>query len=148
MFHVVKNACCSIVFGFALVWFSDLISSKFLANFLDANLIMLLIALLAINITTMSVVMVKLKEISEERKGIRFPRTVKEMKFAVYEQVFLIVFGLISQILCKSDLLSQSSIRADLRFIISAVPAAILIYSILILWDTGKSIFVILSQET
>lgn len=145
--NILKNTCVSIVFGLSLVWLSSLVNSNFLSNFLEANLIMLLIALLAINITTMSVVMVKLKEISDAHGGAKFPKAVKEMKIAVYEQIILIVLGLISQILCKSELISKVSIRKDIQFIISAVPAIVLVYAITILWDTGRSIFVILSQE-
>lgn len=95
----------------------------------------------------MSVVMVKLKEISDAHGGARFPQAVKEMKIAVYEQIILIVLGLVSQILCNSELILKVSMRKDIQFIVSAIPAIVLVYAITILWDTGRSIFVILSQE-
>lgn len=147
MGNITKNFCVSIVIGLALIWFSNAINSDFLKSFLEANLIMLLIALLAINITTMSVVMVKLKEISDAHGGITFPKTVREMKTALFEQIFLIAFGLISQIFCNSEAMQEGTIRQDWQFIISSIPVIILVYAIMILWDTGQSIFVILSQE-
>jgi len=93
MINIIKNICVAIVCGLLLVWFSNLVGSNFLSQFLENNLIMLLIALLAINITTMSVVMVKLREISDSNNKIRFPRTIKEMKISFYEQIASLFFS-------------------------------------------------------
>jgi hypothetical protein len=147
MINVIKNICVAIVCGLLLTWFSNLVESNFLYQFLENNLIMLLIALLAINITTMSVVMVKLREISDSNNNIRFPRTIKEMKISFYEQIALVVVGLLAQILCKSDLVLKVCTRQDIKLCVSVIPAVVLIYAIMILWDTGRSIFVILASE-
>ena len=55
MKDLIKNICVAIVGGSLLVWISDFLKSAFLYKFLDDNLLMLLIALLAINITNISI---------------------------------------------------------------------------------------------
>lgn len=145
MFNVIKNICFSFVLGMILVWISSILKSSFLSAFLDSNLIMLLIALMAINTTTLSVIMSKLSEITENA-GDKFPTTISEMKVSIYEQIGLISVGVFAQILCKSDFLVKSIPWEDVKFLISCIPAAVLVYAITILWDTANAIFCLVSH--
>ena len=142
MKDLIKNICVAIVGGSLLVWISDFLKSAFLYKFLDDNLLMLLIALLAINITNISLLIAKLEMIPG-----RFSGTMKQMKWSVFEQVCIILLGLIAQILSSSAELMAWGHYSDIKFFLHAIPATILIFSIIILWDTAEAIFMVSSKQ-
>lgn len=146
MKELIKNICVAIVLGFFLVWISELLDSDYLAGFFYQNLIMLLIALLAINITTMSIIVAKLTEVGEVGEN-SFPMTIAEMRSSVIEQIILIVFGLTSQILHSSKLVLSWNIFPKIKFLLDSLPAIILVYAIIILWDTAQAVFVLLCHK-
>lgn len=144
MMDVIKNISFSVFFGIIINAFSSLIGSSFLIKFLDSNLITLLVALMAINTTTMSIMMTKMSEIKEKNK-IDFPETIREMKASIHEQVALICFAVVLQIVIASPKLKKLWFDSD--FIFSSLLVAIFIYAMLILFDTAKGIFVLLENE-
>ncbi len=101
MMDLFKNISLSLTIALALNASSIGIESDFLPTFLSENLITLLIALFAINITTLSVIMTKLSEISNN-EGSDFSTTIREMKHSITEQCFLIIIGIsaVQNILC------------------------------------------------
>ena len=118
-----------------------MVNSDFLSGFLSQNLVTLLIALVAINTTTLSVVLTKVREISDKLGG-NFNRTAKEMKISIIEQVVLIVIAIIIQIIRASKILQVQF--SSINFIADVILVAILSYALYILYDTANSIFVIL----
>lgn len=139
-----KNICMALVCGFILTALSIKLGSSFLDTFLQNNLIMLLIALLAIHITTLSVIMTKLKELSD-KYGQSFSNTIKEMRISLYEHIVLIVLGLVVLILKESTVLD--SFICNWGNACAILLSSILIYSLVILYDTGKSVFEIINFE-
>ena len=70
----------------------DVLKSDFLLKFIKENLVMLLIALLAINSTTLALIMTKIKELLDKTgKRDSFQKTKKEMLFSVKEHIALII---------------------------------------------------------
>jgi hypothetical protein len=123
---------------------ATLLQSEFLIRFLDANLITLLVALLAINTTTMSVIMTKMREITQNNKA-SFESSVKEMRLSIIEQVGLIGAAIIVQSLKAST--GFMSLGTWMPFVISSLVVTIFFYALYILWDTANGIFVILRHE-
>ena len=144
MMNLFKNVCTSVFIGMALVFISNKLDSNFLAEFIESNLIMLLIALLAINTTTLSVIMTKLKDLSEKH-GVDFASTVSEMKLSINEQIVMILLAVIFQIIQESSLLLNVDVWFS--FAINSLLTAIFVFSIDVLYDTAKGIFVILNFE-
>ncbi len=143
MMDTIKNVCMYLVIGAILSGISIWLGSAFLFTFLTSNLISLLIALLAINITTLSVLVTKISDLSTSE--VNFSNTIDEMRFSVTEQVVLIgaavVFGILGGSTGFMSWLPYSS------FIISTLLATILVYSIDILRDTATSVFIIFKYE-
>ncbi|MCH1930366.1 hypothetical protein L9G16_09250 [Shewanella sp. A25] len=139
-----KSCSMYILAGLIVRALCSLIESDFLVSFLSNNLITLLIALLAINTTTGSVVMTKLREIME-RHGADFSATLKELRASIVEQlvfiflaiVFLVILG--SKHILEMNLFVQPLLESGL--------IAVFIASLYNLYDTANSIFVILSWE-
>ncbi|MDA8730942.1 hypothetical protein N9M36_01260 [Flavobacteriaceae bacterium] len=69
-----------------------------------------------------------------------FKKTTKEMKFSLTEQVILIIVSVISLIV-----LNSSVVQLEYKeLVLNTVLVGVLIYSVNILWDTGKAVFVII----
>ncbi|MFW5871644.1 MAG: hypothetical protein ACOCUT_00910 [bacterium] len=144
MKNIIKNSCTVVVFGFVLNFISNKLKSDYLITFIDQNLITLLIALLAINITTLSVIMSKLWEIADKHH-INFSNTVKQMKLSILEQILFIGIAIVLQILKTSIYLKAH--LSGIESISNVLLIAVFIYDILVLYDTSRSIFIILKSE-
>lgn len=122
--------------------------SSFLPNFIDGNLITILLALMAINSTTNSVILTKLKDLTkdlpDEKKKV-LNSSMKEMKISIVEQLVLIAIAIIGLILKKSDVLKLALPHRD--FAIDLILVAVLFYSIHVLYDTANAVFVIIDSE-
>ncbi len=129
-----------IVVNLVVTW----LKSDFLSEFLSCNLITVLIALVAINTTTTSVVLTKVREIADQLGG-HFERTAAEMKLSITEQLVLIVVAIMVQVLGASKVLVAW--LPSVRFVTDVLLVAILAYAIYILRDTASSVFVILQFE-
>lgn len=141
--ETIKNASLCFVAGLLLNWLSSWLASDFLATFLGANLITLLIALLAINTTTISVIMTKLRDLSSDPKA--FAETMAEMKTSVVEQMVLIALAVLLQILTKSTSITWLETTT---FVLNSLVAAVFVYALHILWDTANGVFIILKYES
>lgn len=131
--------------GIACLSFYSLvgIESDYVISFLKENIVSLQIGLLAINTATLGVVLTKLRDLVD--KGVaqtRFAAARKEMLLSIREQVALILAALL--------ILSLDSAK-NLPFTIPVGLTQILlitcfVYSIIILYDTAKSVFVVLGD--
>jgi hypothetical protein len=143
MRETIRSVCVCVVVALITGSVSRLLRSPYLSTFLEANLILLLIALLAINTTTISVVMTKLRELSS--KPETFKGTTAEMKWSIVEQVILIVSSIVFLLFKKSEVVLGHIPHAD--FALEVTLLAIFFYSIHILYDTAKSVFEIMNFE-
>jgi len=145
MKHYCKINICFVFVSIVLVVISNWLESSFLEEFLFGDLIILLLALLAINTTTSSVIMAKLKEISEKHGRKHFTATIDALKGSLYEQVVYIGLALILLVLGKSELLIGISDLFKPAFLVMLT--TVFVGSIYVLYDTANSIFVILKFE-
>lgn len=124
---------------FAMKW----VGSSYILDFLRSNLINIQIGLLAINTATLGVVLTKLRDLVDSGIPLSsFSRTRKEMLISIREQVALIAASLV--LLSISDATAMPfSIPADFLQILLVACFA---YSLLILYDTAKSVFVLLES--
>lgn len=142
MTNIFMLACTYIVVGASINGISLLIKSDFLCKFLDQNLILLLVAILAINTTTISVILSKMREIADKNPGVDFGRTIRAMKHSTLEHIYLVGGAVALQIIKGSDLVCKKLLYAE--FIADSLLIAIFIFSIHIVYDTAKSVYVIL----
>jgi hypothetical protein len=137
-------AAGSLLVGIVATWISYQVNSTSLEEFLRGNLITLLIALLAINTTTISVIMTKLREITDKTK-VNFAETIHAMRTSITEQLILVILAIVLQILTGSKSLVINF--PDLPAIVLVLMTAVFVYAIHVLYDTANSIFVILKFE-
>lgn len=120
------------------------IGSNYIFEFLRANIINIQIGLLAINTATLGVVLTKLRDLVD--KGIplsKFSSARREMLLSIKEQMALIVSAL--GILSLSD---ASSIPFHIpEELLRVLLLTCFVYSLSILYDTAKSVFVVLGES-
>lgn len=131
-FHIVLASIISII--------SYVLKSDFLFTYLQENIIGLLLTLLAINTATLGLIASKIQDMLDKYPKINFSNTIREMKYSLSEQIVLIIISVISLTLLKSEILIFNF--KDLVF--NTLLVGVLTYSVSILWDTGKGVFVII----
>lgn len=142
MKNLFMMSCTFIVIGAVINGASVLLKSNFLCSFLNQNLILLLVALLAINTTTMGVVLTKMREIADKNPTANFAITRAAMNQPTIEHLVLIGLSVIMQVAKDSPIICNGFPYAV--FILDSFLIAIFIFSIQIVYDTAQSVYVIL----
>ena len=135
---IIKNITFFLVLGIALNFLCTMLKNNYLINFLDADIILIFIPLLAINLTTSSFIIGKLSDLTE-KYGSDFSHVYKELKIALFEQIALIAVATLCLILKNSCYFL--SLGPNYLFAINSVLLGAFIYYLDILRDTGISIF-------
>jgi hypothetical protein len=144
MIERLKEMSFYLLVGYALAGASLWLQSAFLMKFLSENLIVVLVALTAINTTTSSVVMTKLREISDAN-GADFSRSIQAFRGSMIEQVWHLAVALAASMLYGSVKLKAFILCPE--FTIGGLLATVFVASMANLHDTGQSIFVLLRYE-
>ncbi len=144
MMERIKNLSLFLVISTVIQLISVWLQSNFIGSFLKENLITLLLALMAINTTTISVIMTKLRDISDN-DGVDFSRTIMAMRESIVEQVVLLVIAGSLLILQSSELLRVQWKSMDM--ISNILLLSTFLCSIQILYDTAQGVFVISKKE-
>ena len=118
------------------------LDSDFLFMYLKESIIGLLLTLLAINTATSGLIASKIQDIIVNQPKIDFLGTIKEMKRSLLEQIILISLSIITLLLMDSTKLTFS-FKVEIS---NVILVSILAYSINILWDTAKAVFVIIEE--
>lgn len=117
------------------------IQSNFIFEFLKSNITNLQVALLAVNTATLGIVLTKIRELID-KSGQRsiFDTTRNEMLLSIKEQVALVA---ISPLIIAVEAAKKFPFNIPTDVFQAALIASF-IYSIFVLYDTAKSVFVIL----
>lgn len=139
---IIKNISFFLVVSTIITVLGNMLESNFLFNYLQENIIGLLLTLLAINTATLGLIASKIQDIVINFPEMDFSSTTKEMKLSLLEQIILIIVSVFTLLIQDSNKLTFE-FKDDIGNIILV---AVLIYAINILWDTGKAVFVIIDE--
>lgn len=143
--HVVKTAFISLGIGYLAELVNSFLGSLFLHEFLKSNLVTILIALLAINATTMGIVLTKVREMVDKNGGGScFQNTRSHMLLSIKEQIWLIVTSIIVLSVKDSEIVRSID---QLAFFMQVLLIGIFVYSLLVLYDTAKSVLIIIDFD-
>lgn len=142
----IKDIIIALFSGIVLNYVEQsILKSSYLLDFIKDNLVMLLIALLAINSTTLALVMTKVKELIDKTgKKDFFQKTKKEMLFSVKEHIVLIGFVILLLMLNSSPIINEYKHTTT---ICNVLLVSSMIYSLQMLYDVSKSAFIILDFD-
>lgn len=119
-----------------------MLESKSLFKYLQDNIIGLLLTLLAINTATLGLIASKIQDILIPYPSLDFSDVIKEMKMSLLEQIILIIVS-IATLLVKDSAILEFKLKDSFCEVILV---AVLTYSIYILWDTGKAVFITIEE--
>ncbi len=140
--NIVFNILLSIVVGYLLTQLQLFLGSCYLINFLKQNLITLLVALIAINSATLSILLTKIRELLDKTGQISsFDNTKKQMIISIREQVIIVFVAILFLIIQDSSFIKFHS---EFELFLNVSITGCFIYSLRILYDTAKSVFIIL----
>ncbi|MBC7523029.1 MAG: hypothetical protein H7239_01105 [Flavobacterium sp.] len=139
----IKDISLFLVIAFFTNLTSHLIGTDFLLIYLKSNLTTVQLGLLAINTATCGLVVSKLQEIKEKHVGINIKPITKQLLLSLKEQIFLIIIGVMLMLLIDSNLFNQLSYCEYIKFALETLLMAVFVNSVQVLWDTGKSVFVL-----
>jgi hypothetical protein len=144
MISFLRNMIFCGVLGFLVNWGCDQVASTFLRDFLRANLVVVLVALTAINATTMGVVLTQLREMLDRRGDpvSKFEKTTGELRLAFLEQMGLVAFAIAGETAATSAHFLILASQAE--WLGQALATGTFIYALYITYDTANSIFVLL----
>ncbi|WP_457562145.1 hypothetical protein [Caminibacter pacificus] len=136
--NILKNLFFSYIIAYGVFSLQTQINSNFFSEYLEKNLISLLIALLAINITTLGIILTKIKDLLNSRNldGSYFKNTKKQMLLSIQEQIAIIVISTGLLILKHSTLVNNEIIKDFINVSLFACFS----YAIFILYDTAKAV--------
>lgn len=143
--QVSKTAFISLGVGFLVELLRSWLSSSFLQNFFEGNLVTILVALLAINAATMGIVLTKIRDLIDKRGGAQFfESTKKNMLLSVKEQISLIVLATIVLSVNSSPLIANVQ---NLSLFLDSIVTGIFVYALLVLYDTAKGVLIIVDFD-
>lgn len=134
-------ALASLACGLIIYLVEQWLGSTYVQSFLKVNMLVLIIALLAINTATMGIVLTKLRDITDKfSAGDAFKKPREEMLHTIHEQIGLIIIG--ASLLTIAD--SKLFLNLDhFPLLIQSTINGVFVYSLYILYDTSKSVFII-----
>ena len=140
-YFVIRTILISLGAASLLQLFLQQIQSNFIYDFLKTNITNIQIALLAVNAATLGIVLTKIREIIEKTgRRKEFESTRNEMLLSIKEQLSLVATSLLIVAIC-----SAKNFPIDIsQNVFETALIASFIYSMSILYDTAKSVFVIL----
>lgn len=146
---MIKQSIKTIFIAMSIGWLTDFFNQylqvTYLQGFLKQNLITILVALLAINTATLSIVLTKIRDLLDTLDVERnfFQNTQKQMLFSIKEQIGLIVFSIFV-------LSTKESPKINGLFVglLDVMTIAIFSYALIILYDTAKSVFIIIDFQS
>lgn len=140
-----KTAFFSLGVGFCGQLTQNLLDTAYLTKFLSDNLIMLLIALLAINSATLGIVLTKIADLVDEQENADvFLSSRKEMLISVKEQIALIAMAILFLVLLSSHYVVE---KVQVKFFLESAVIAVFIYALTILYDISKGILIIVEFD-
>jgi hypothetical protein len=139
---IITTTLKSLGVGVLLFLMQRFFGTQYLSEYLRGNLITILVALLAINAATLGIVLTKLRDLIDKSGGKeRFAKTRAAMLLSVSEQMGLIGFSIPLFIAEKSELVMA---RPNAALLIEVLIPSCLAYALFVLYDTTKSVFVLL----
>lgn len=143
--QVLSTSFISIGIGFLAEIINNWLNSTYLHKFFESNLVTILVALLAVNAATMGIVLTKIRDLADKNGGFEvFKNTKLNMLLSIKEQIGLIILATIILSVRASPAL-QSIENISLLF--NSIINGIFIYSLLVLYDTAKSVLIIVDFD-
>lgn len=139
--QVLTTSFISLGIGFIAELLNIWLGAKFLDSFFEANLITILVALLAVNAATMGIVLTKMRDLIDKNGNAEaFKNTRRNMLLSIKEQIGLVALAIV--VLSVKSAPAVQSIE-NMPLLLNSIVTGIFIYALLVLYDTAKGVLII-----
>lgn len=136
------NFCIYMVLGFSInIFFYKILGTVFFTKFMEENLITIMIALMAINSSTLSIILSKISELSTIEDD--FKKTKESMMRSIKEEFIMLFMTVFTLAFKSSPTLFPECVEKE--FVFGSLLLVLFIWMIHVLWDISKSVFSIIS---
>ncbi|MEN9442823.1 MAG: hypothetical protein RLZ33_2900 [Bacteroidota bacterium] len=142
MIGFLKNISFYLVISYIICLGAYFVNSSSLFTYLRGNIIGLLLTLLAINTATLGLIASKMQDLLKDFPTFSFKDSIQQMKLSLLEQIILIVSSVLIIIVHGSKMIDFP----HKEFTLDVLLGTVVVYSIAILWDTGKAVFVVIEE--
>jgi hypothetical protein len=125
---------------------SHLLGTKYLFAYLSTNIITIQITIMAISTAIRGLVVSKLQEVKNKFPETSLKPITKALLFSFKEQIFLLATSILLNTIADSKISNKLIFSEYFDFVIEVSLFFVFVYAVDILWDTGKSIFVIIDS--
>lgn len=145
--QILITGSASLGAGFVAQIFQALLCTDGLNIWLKSNSIQLQIALLAINSATLGATLSKIRDLMDKASLDKnaFSEVRAQMLLSIKEQITLIVLATITLVIWSSPVAAKAIPHFNVT--LGSLLSGIFIYSVYILYDTAKSILIILDYD-
>ena len=141
MEHLLRTIFLSLGIGFAAQLAQEWLQSQYFIDYLKANLIILLVALLAINSATLGILINGIKDVSAKQTSRdRFASTYEQILISIKEQVGLICAAVLLLTMLDPKVLPNN---VYIQLSVKAAICGVFAYAIIILYDIVKSALIV-----
>lgn len=141
-----KEISVYIIIAISVNTFSHLLGTKYLFTYLSSNILTIQITLMAISTAIRGLVVSKLQDINKKFPEKSLKPITKALLFSFKEQICLLAISIILILISDSKITNLFLHKNYYDFAIEVLLFSVFIYAIDILWDTGKSIFLIVDS--
>ncbi|MBK7344714.1 MAG: hypothetical protein IPJ06_17455 [Saprospiraceae bacterium] len=134
--NYIKNIALFIVVSIVVKLLSDYLESKFLIEFLEDDLITILITVFAINTATNSLLITDLAKLAKS-KEIKFKNSYEQIRIAIAEQLILVMLGFLLLIIRGTS----QGLPMEIMYIVDTLLIATFVFALDILRDTALAVF-------
>lgn len=140
--QVLTTSFISLGIGFLAELLNVWLDSKFLYGFFESNLVTILVALLAVNATTMGIVLTKMRDLIDKNGNAEaFKKTRINMLLSIKEQIGLIILATIVLSVKSAPVFH---LIENMPLLFNSIVTGIFVYALLVLYDTAKGVLVII----
>jgi hypothetical protein len=136
----IKEISFFILIGIIVTSIAYAIDSSLIFTYLQENIISLLLTLLAINTATSGLIASIIHNILNEFPKLDFSDTLKEMRRSLVEQIFFIIIAFVALLIMDSKVI-EFEFKVE---ICNTILVSVFAFSVYALWDTGRSVFLII----
>jgi len=141
MIDQIKDIALYIVLAIMINLLSFFLGGKYFIEYLIDNLITVQLTLLAINTATSGLIVSKMQDIKKDNPELDLKPISQSLSSSLKEQIILIVIAIVLLVIIDSHVTEKVIYTNYVDFILEVMVIAVFINSVQILWDTGKSIF-------
>lgn len=141
--YIIAYLMGALILNWLIVW----LESDFIRAFPASDYLTLLATMFAINVATTNFIISKLNDLKRIYPKANFRKSFASLNSSMIVQLILMIAAIVLLIIRGSSLIANKFDSPRLESVVTILLIFVLLYSVSILWDTGRAMFSISKFE-